>query len=189
MVIKFDNIYSETIVLHAKEKAKLEAENFVNEAVKTYVLPQIQNDDLIFLEGENSRISRISINTSLTNKILVDVTNNLYDYVNNIASNTKITDMEIPISKLLIKYMDVNFGPYINYQIIPIGSYTCDIGAEVIEYGLNSSIIGINLNISIDFQIVLPLKEETINVVTKIPLIMEVIYGEVPNFVYSNLIP
>ncbi len=186
LIIKFDRVYSETIVVHAKEKAKLEAELFVNEAIKKFVVPELKSEDLILLESENSRVSRISINTYLTNQILVDITDNLYGYVNNIASNAQITDMKIPISKILIKYMDVNFGPYINYKIIPVGSYTCDINTEVKEYGINSSIITVNLLINIDFQIILPLKEEKITIVTKVPLVMEVIYGEVPNFIYGS---
>ena len=71
----------------------------------------------------------------------------------------------------------------INLEII--GSTKLDIKSDVKSYGINSSLVEINLEVGIKMQIMVPFQREQIDLVYNIPLAMEIINSDVP-FVLSN---
>ena len=184
-----DEFYSDSILVNVEEKAKIESMLFVETAVRENVITKLDTNDMLKIEYDNlGNITHVSLNTVNTNMILSDVSRNLYGYINDIKKNSNICDMTIPFSQLFATYLKVEFGPYIKYNIEPVGSYFCDITASAIEYGINSSLIEVDLNIEMTFKLVFPLKDLNIFVNTSIPLVIELIYGVVPDFYYGSLL-
>ena len=130
------------------------------------------------------------------------------NYINDIASNY-IHNLEETLLKLEEgSYQENNHSPYnkkllkINQQKgivarIPIGSLTnniflqdrgpsfSNINKKIKNYGINHLAISIDLNVTIVLQILVPLYHEHFKENYTIPLVYEVIEGEVPSW-YQN---
>ena len=77
-------------------------------------------------------------------------------------------------------------GPDINLRIIPIGTFKCDVISQVSEYGINNSLFEIYILIDMNIESIVPLKRIYSDVKCKIPIVMQIIHGEVPKYYYNT---
>jgi len=66
-----------------------------------------------------------------------------------------------------------------------IGDATSNISAEVKDYGINSALIQVYVNLKINERVILPFYDKDIEITTKAPVALKVITGTVPKY-YSN---
>ena len=73
------------------------------------------------------------------------------------------------------------FGPRVTFQIIPIGSVSCDFRSSFDTAGLNQTLHSIYMDVTAAVSVVMPSKTEEISVVTQVLICESVIVGEIPD--------
>lgn len=73
------------------------------------------------------------------------------------------------------------FGPHVTFQIIPIGSVSCDFRSSFDTAGLNQTLHSIYMDVTAAVSVVMPSKTEEISVVTQVLICESVIVGEIPD--------
>ena len=80
----------------------------------------------------------------------------------------------------------VNSGPMLKVEMYPVGSFASDIVTNIEEYGINNTLLTISIKIDIMFDTIIPLNKQTINVNCEVPILVQIIQGEVPTYYYQN---
>ncbi len=166
-----------------------------------------QNDDIEKLlltekNGDSINFDPIAINR-LLNQLNTNVSKNisllesgeieklhltqdeLTDY--NMEELKKGIICKIPLSLFFDSFFLANLSPKIPVKLKFIGGVDTDIESNVDSYGINNAIIRVNVKVSVDAQITFPFSSKTTTVETKVPIILKVIQGEVPNIYYPQL--
>ena len=79
-----------------------------------------------------------------------------------------------------------DLGPNINIKIYPVGSVKCDVRSVIEEYGINNSVFRLEIEVRVAFAVVIPLQRDEIEVVSSIPIVVQIIQGEVPRYYFNS---
>lgn len=166
------NYFSERIEVYINKSVENKAVEIINNVLKEEVIPNVDSEKMLMINEKG-----VIINSKNVNEVLFLVNDN-------INSNFEIMKKEIlkiPISSVISEEL-LNFGPNINIRINEIRSFKSDIITEVEEYGINNSLLKLEILIEFDVESMVPFKKNVSNVKMKIPLVSQIIQGEVPKF-------
>ncbi len=187
--INYINIYfSQRTKLFIESKGVVYTQQFLQEAILENVVEEINISSLYYMkEDTNQNVDSILINTAQINKILGLVNRSLEQDINNISTEK----IEFPLSSILGDTLFNNIGPIIKLRVYPIGSYKCDVISEVSEYGINNSLFKIYIKVNMKIQSIIPLIKSESDVECQIPIVLQIIQGEVPRYYYNtdSLVP
>lgn len=178
--------FSERVDIYVKQKAILEASNMISKTIQSEVLPSINMDNLIRLNtNESSQVESISINTYQINRIMADTTQKLQESLLKI-NNQQIDNLTLPFGIVISDTLFSNVGPDITIRIHPIGSVKCDVETKSEHYGINNTLLTIDIVAKIQITTIIPLRKSTVDVITKIPIVVQIIQGQVPRYYFSG---
>lgn len=180
--------FSKRTKLFIESKGIVYTQQFLQEAILENVVEEINISSLYYMkEDTNQNVDSILINTAQINKILGLVNKSLEHNINNISEEK----IELPLSSILGDTMFSNIGPMIKLKVYPIGSYKCDVISEVAEYGINNSLFKIYIKVNLKIQSIIPLIKSESDVECQIPIVLQIIQGEVPRYYYNtdSLVP
>jgi sporulation protein YunB len=180
------NYFSRRVDVYVAQKARLEASKIISEAISESVLPHIDMDTLIKMMGEDSKIDSIYINTYQINEIMAKTSLTIQRELDKIENDEKLNNLVVPFSIILGDFLLYEYGPDIYINIYPVGSAFCDVVTTFDNYGINNTLLEINIVVDITLATVIPLQKQLIDVRTKIPIVVQVIQGKVPTYYYSN---
>ena len=125
----------------------------------------------------------------VSDKLLKDIKlleNGSFDKIDSkyLDENDKI--YYIPYSIIYGNTILNNLGPKIPFKINMIGSTNNEAKINVKDYGINSSIVEVQLIINIKMQVVLPFKSKEVDITKSIILDSKIIQGKVPSY-YGGL--
>ena len=166
------NYFSERIEVYINKSVENKAVEIINNVLKEEVIPNVDSEKMLMINEKG-----VIINSKNVNEVLFLVNDN-------ISSNFEVMKKEIlkiPISSVISEEL-LNFGPNINIRINEIRSFKSDIITEVEEYGINNSLLKLEILIEFDVESMVPFKKNVSNVKMKIPLVSQIIQGEVPKF-------
>ena len=147
------------------------------------VIDEIQISTLYMMnEDDNKQVKSVIINTSQINKILGLVNKTMKNQMDKLREE-KLT---IPLTSIFGETLFSKIGPNLNLRIIPIGNFKCDVVSEVSEYGINNSLFEIYILIKINIDSIVPLNKINSDTNCKIPIVMQVIQGDVPRYYYNT---
>ena len=176
---------SEKILL---EKASMRLTNTVSYLINKSINKILYDntcDNIIkdYVDSEGN-IKNIDFDNYKINKILYLITD---DLLNN--KLFKFRNKVYYISLGLIHDTPVlnNIGPKIPFIIDTIESVNNESKINVKEYGINSSIVEIVINIDMKIEVIMPFKSKMVNINKSIILDSKIIQGKVPNY-YGGLI-
>ena len=75
-----------------------------------------------------------------------------------------------------------NIGPKIPLNLSVIGNVQTDVHSKVSNYGLNNALIEVFVDVQIQMVIQMPFLSEKAKIKKTIPLTMEMIQGDIPNY-------
>lgn len=202
----FGNKISKTL----KEYSKIETEKFlttiVNEMIKNEVLKNNSGENMIEVyKNEEGDILYADFNNEEVNAILSRsvslVQNNLIDIENGKIDKMSLPDaidskynkleegiiIEVPTGSLINNSLFSNFGPKIPIRIELLGAVQGNIKTDIKEYGINNSMVSINIVIDVTEQIVLPISSDKVNVKIEIPIATKLIQGKIPTYYQNGL--
>lgn len=178
-----DNYYGERVETYIENKGILYTQKFIQDAISNEISNEIAINELyIFQKDENDNIKSVIINTNKINNILSIINESL-------EKNIQLLNKEelyIPLSIILGENIFSNVGPNLKLTVIPIGNYKCDVVSKVSEYGINNSLFEISIKVEMKIQSLVPLNKIESNVECNIPIVMQIIQGDVPRYYYNT---
>lgn len=161
--------FSDRVKVYVKQTATNNASIKIAEAINENILANMELDN-IFEKDKGY------INTTSVNKILKEVNENISNNLNDYAYNKIKIPLGLIFSEVL--FSDSKLGLTIKTK--PISSFVTDVVSKVEEYGINNSMITIEIVIKIEVMALIPLNEETFTVESHIPIAMLVMEGKIP---------
>lgn len=187
---------------YAKNKSIELSTLIINESIKETLLEETTNDILKIEKNENNEIISVDFDNSKTNKILYEVNESMLNYIKrienteNINENSKIKNKyfnkenmiyNVPFNVINEKTILVGIGPRIPFKLEIISSATNSISTNIKEYGINNSIVELQLEIEISVQIIIPFTSQRTTINKQLPISTKIIQGKIPEY-YGGMI-
>lgn len=198
--------FSYRITPAMKNVAEKEINQFVQIVINhTSFSQQINHQKLYTINKNNNQIQSLSFNMNYINQIASDYINNLEEtlfqieeglYKNKDKSiyNRKLLKISqnkgiiasIPLGALTHNIFLENIGPSIHVKYKTLSLSSSSIHKDVKNYGINHIAISIDIDVTLALQIIIPLSKEQFKEKYNIPLIYEIIEGEVPSWYQAS---
>lgn len=186
----------------AEKETKRIANLIINRSVDQQILNgDINMNNLIKVEkDEYGKISFIDFDAAVVQQVLAK-TNDSVERSLKAAMDGNLSELEFydketkPEERGIIYYIPLgqatnntllgNLGPRIPVRFYIIGNVASDVKEKIEPFGINNALVKVFIEIEVNVQVVIPFATKTANVSSNIPIGMQVISGEVPNF-YNN---
>jgi sporulation protein YunB len=179
--------FSDRIRLYIRQKAILHISDIVATTIQTEVLPSIDLENLVkTTNNENQQVESIFINTNQVNKIMALTSRSIADKMKQIDQNPDLVNLTMPLGEIISDVLFNDLGPNLSINIRPIGSVECDVITNYDHYGINNTLLTINIQAKVLFATLIPFQKDEVEVVTEIPIVVQIIQGEVPRYYYNN---
>ena len=170
-------------------------------------LKDLELDDLFTINKNNSNeIELIEFDTLKVNNIIGKINDQILYYFNefdrgnpqfindysNIFENYKTEFgrglfIEVPLGVIFSNQFIIGVGPRIPIRLILSGQIESNIVTSIKQYGINNVLLEINVDVQAIEKIIFPFSSKSVNVNLKIPLVIELISGKIPeNYLNSQ---
>ncbi len=156
----------------------------VDDEVKKVMLEKFFSYDelAIISRDEKGRVTSISSNTTMVNRFANDLGIAVGDKLDKIS----VAKNKMYISSLIGLDLFAGMGPKIGVRFSPISVTTADIFHTFEEAGINQTLHTVNLTVSVDMAIVLPLAHSSVKVDSTMPISQTLIVGTVPDAYFDK---
>lgn len=202
-VILIDKKSRSLVNTYIDTEAERLANNLVSEAIHDKLADYDYN--LLNVKYEGSK-ENITYNTSelnkLTNRIVREIQYELDNLdegkikESNLLNNTRNKKFkhikngiicDLSIGSVRNSLLFANIGPTIPIKLIFLSQINTDIDIKTKEYGINNIIVTINLKVTLQEQITMPITSKRKNIIIEQPLMINIIKGEIP-YLYDKRI-
>jgi sporulation protein YunB len=194
-----------TLMDIAEKETKRIANLIIDSSVDQQILKgDIDVNNLIKVEkDESGKISSVDFDAAVVQQVLAK-TNDSVQKSLRAAMKGNLHELEFsgeeiktkePKEKGIIYYIPLgqatnntllgNLGPRIPVRFYIIGNVSSDVKETIQPFGINNALVKVFIQIEVNVQVVIPFATKTATVSSNIPIAMQVISGEVPNF-YNN---
>ena len=178
----------------------------MNNCIRKYI-EETPNLELLKIERNNNQdIERIQYDTKLLNQTRTDIIDMLESDLDSMVKG-ELEEIELNINKLSDEYYEktsdgilftvsigsatgnyffANLGPKIPLNLKTIGDATAEIKTNITEYGMNNAMVEVNIELEATTIIHMPFMSKKVKVKSTIPLTMEIIQGNIPNYYLAN---
>ena len=196
----FEKKLGNDLIQCGENQVKYIANIIINTSIKNY----LDNEEKInFLIKEENLIR---YNTKQINKTTTNITRLIENNLQKMIKGN-IKDINIYQDKITQEYYEKlndgiiytvsigtatgssllsNLGPKIPLKLKLVGETTTNIESNVKEYGLNNALVEINAIVKTTINIQMPFLSKEIPITNKIPLTMEIIQGNIPEYYIGN---
>ena len=203
----FNNLLGSSLI----ESASLEVSRLttivVDNCVRKYLETGNEYLDIVeIVRNSDGDIDVIRYNTSLVNRISVDISNLVLEDINYMVLGEfdkidinlpRITDsyyqkiddgivLAISIGNITGNNFLANVGPKIPLKLSLISNINVEVKNQITEYGMNNALMEVYVEIEVKPVITMPFLSEEISVKNKVPIVTEIIQGDVPDGYFSN---
>ena len=142
----------------------------------------INNNDLLVYEYNDNKIVAISFDNKTINKYVSLLNRTIVDYINN--DNLKY---EVPILHNSNNVILRETSPRVPIVYTLLGNVLIDSDSYITSYGINNTLIEVNMNIVLNLKVILPFKSENFTLNREITLVSKIVHGSIPStFLGSN---
>ncbi|MFW5982105.1 MAG: sporulation protein YunB [Halanaerobiaceae bacterium] len=172
-IMYLNTIFIEIAEVKAKEIVSAAITKVINEeSKKINVSNLIISDDKNYIQINSTEINRIG--TTISSKLQQEL------------DKTMIQPIKIPVLSALGLDILAGFGPNLAVKIVPVGFSTVPAYEDQVESkGINNIRYKIYAIISAEIKLIVPLKEKSIRIKSRAPIVDIVIEGDVPD-TYMN---
>lgn len=202
-VICVFNIFNKRVEPLFMEYAEIEVEKLIVAVVNTSVNNEVSKDpnmDNLFKDSSYTLNSKV-LNNLLYNSLKsvkenlkylekgevnrLNISNNIYEDIDKEKLKKGII-FEVPSGIIFNNRMLENVFPKIPIKLEVLGSIAADIDTNIEEYGINSALFRIDLNIHANVKILLPFTSKSKKIDTKIPIVVKLVEGDVPSYYFKS---
>jgi sporulation protein YunB len=194
-----------TLMSYAETQTKQIASLVISKAINKKVAEELDVDELITIETDESGAIATDFNTAIVNRVRAQTTHlvqaNLKEAEKgNLAVLEIPADIEIetdeklrqqgiiyqvPLGQATNNALLGNLGPLIPVKFNAIGDVQTDVKKTIEPFGINNALIEVAIHVEVNVQVIIPFSTRVATVKTDIPVAMHVIQGKVPDF-YNN---
>ncbi len=182
-----DNYYSTKSNIYIEGEVTKTISSILTEALKKPINEQLSKNKILDCKYDNNQVIKgVYINAEVANAIIIEVNQTINQLIDENVINEAISKIDIPLGSLVSKAIFSNLGPNISIKAIPISSYKSNIYTKTKSLGINNSNFEVYVNIKIDVQTLIPLKEQAINYESNVLIGSILIQGEIPYYYYYS---
>lgn len=207
IIYYFNKLLSPALIKSASYNVERITSVVVSNCVRKYLSRGDVNFDLVeVIKGSDDRVEFIRYNASNVNKISMDISDLVledinymvlgeFEKINFILPNvteqyyTEISDgivLGISIGNIFNNNFMANIGPRIPLKLNMISNVEVEVKNSITEYGMNNALMEVYVEVRVTPVIVMPFLSKEIEVVEKIPLVTEIIQGEIPDSYFGS---
>ena len=196
------------LIKYAEVEVERIAKYVVNYAVTTENIKELEFNDLFIVsKNSNEEIQTVDFDPVVVNNVLNAITEtviahfkaieegklDVIDLSNSFLINTDINKLkqgivaEIPIGVVTGNALLSNLGPKLPVKLSIAGEIESQLETEVKYYGINNALITVYVNIKVSEQIYMPIATGKVVISQKIPIVIKLMQGVVPNAYFGNL--
>lgn len=186
---------SPKLINYASLEIKKLSNIIITESINEEEFERLNVDDIYKItKNNNNEILTVDINTVILNKMIKKTTENIQERLKklekgevdeNNQENKNGVVLKIPLGEIYNNFLLADLGPKIPVKLKIIGNIETKINTNVKNYGINSSLIELSLDITVKEKVILPISTNEIRVNQTFPLTIKMIEGKIPNY-YSN---
>ncbi|MDH7480201.1 MAG: sporulation protein YunB [Syntrophomonadaceae bacterium] len=155
----------------------------MNQAVKEQLDGQLDYSNLMLIHKDNQgKIVLMQPETFKLNRLAAGTTMSAQQQLNQLAEQS----FSFPLGQAFQSPLLASYGPRVGFKIKPLGVVRTRIEDRFEAAGINQTRHRIYLSLESDLLLVLPLVSQPLSVTTTMPLVENIIVGEVPS-TYLNL--
>lgn len=159
--------------LQAKTTTNMVVDSVVKDVLKRL---DIKAADFYINNESTGDMNYISTNTVLINQLCTEISYDINEEIKSISNS----NIAVPIGAVTGVSFLYNKGPKLTFELLPKGSVNVDYETSFLSVGINQTNYQVWLNVSVDMQIVNPLKSKNVIMERKIALVDTLINGKVP---------
>ena len=166
------------VIVLTQSYAKNEISQVLDDEIKKVMLEEFFSYDKIVNISRDSenRVNSVSSDATLINRFTNDLGINIGDELD---KRSQIIH-RIPLTNLIGLDLFAGMGPTIPIRFHPLSVTNADISHVFEEAGINQTIHTINLTVSVDMEIVVPMAHSSIRAQSTMPIAQTLIVGTVP---------
>ena len=168
--------YTETLIINYSTEV-------IDRGVSAHVLQDLKGGSLIEEKYDYSgKVSYATLNAQKINLIKTNTSQYILDVIDTINTHTGFQTIYIPLGYFFGRNYFLANGIRVPVDLEVIGNQKVEIQSDVKSYGLNTTILEINLLVSLEIQTYIPFQSEKIVTESKIPLSVEIMNNDIPYY-------
>ena len=158
--------------------AKNVVSQVIDDEVKKVMLEEFFSYDKIVVisRDKDGNVTSVSANSTLINRFTNDLGISIGDELDKISRVKR----KIPLSSVFGTDLFSGLGPRITVRFVPISVTNADISHTFEEAGINQTIHTVNLTVTVDMEVLIPMASSTLHIDSGMPIAQTLIVGSVP---------
>ena len=158
--------------------AKNVVSQVIDDEVKKVMLEEFFSYDKIVVisRDKDGQVTSVSANSTLINRFRNDLGISIGDELDKISRVKR----KIPLSSVFGSDLFSGLGPRITVRFVPISVTNADISHTFEEAGINQTIHTVNLTVTVDMEVLIPMAGSTLHINSGMPIAQTLIVGSVP---------
>lgn len=193
----------------AETRARQFAAQAINDAIAKKISESVDINELI-VKHKNADETAFSFNPQVYNKVISDASKRVQNYLDLVEAgqleqlenfkndinidkeNTKNSNgivYHIPLGMASGMTLFSNLGPDIPVRLQILGDVTSNVETKIISSGINNTYLEVYINVKVHMNIIIPLKEEPIEISNQVKVGDLFHPGKVPQYYNPGLMP
>lgn len=166
------------IIRVSQAYAKNVVSQVIDDEVKKVMLEEFFSYDKIVVisRDKDGKVTSVSTNSTLINRFTNDLGISIGDELDKISRVKR----KIPLSSVFGPDLFSGLGPRITVRFVPISVTNADISHTFEEAGINQTIHTVNLTVTVDIEVLIPMAGSTLHINSGMPIAQTLIVGSVP---------
>ena len=166
------------IIRVSQAYAKNVVSQVIDDEVKKVMLEEFFSYDKIVVisRDKDGKVTSVSANSTLINRFTNDLGISIGDELDKISRVKR----KIPLSSVFGPDLFSGLGPRITVRFVPISVTNADISHTFEEAGINQTIHTVNLTVTVDMEVLIPMAGSTLHINSGMPIAQTLIVGSVP---------
>lgn len=178
------------------EYAESEMERVVTTVINKSVSECSISDNLFLMKKDYDNTVIVDYDPVVLNKIIGEISNRVSNDLKLIGKkdfdtlkkyDLDISAFYIPSGIIFHSIFLNNLGPKIPIFMEPISSINPNIETKVTEYGINNSLIEVNIKVVVNIKMILPTSSKNNKIMVIVPLTVKIIQGNIPEYYFGSL--
>lgn len=207
VIYYFNKLLGPSLIKSASITVEKITSVIVSNCVKKYLIDEGSVINLVeIIRNDEGKVQFVRYDTSNVNKISMDISDLVLEDINYLALGEfekidfvlpnitekyykEISDgivFGISIGNIFNNNFLANIGPRIPLKMNLNGNVDVEIKNKITEYGMNNALMEIYIEVRVRPVIVMPFLSNEIDIVNRIPLVTEIIQGEIPEGYFSS---
>jgi sporulation protein YunB len=177
-IYTLDRIITPTVIAVANAEMRAKSMEIIYATILDEYSKQFKYEDVINVEKDNAgNITLLKADTLKMNKIANDVALNSQKQLRSLGSH----GIKIPIGFIFQNNILAYIGPRVSVKMQPIGYIETKYQSEFESAGINQTRHKIYVQVYAKLKVIIPMRNDSIEVKTEVPIAETIIVGKVPD--------